>query len=252
MNAQHLKSVKQWYANANTSDDTVNSFLDVIEEKYGLKTHQLMHADSMCCDDVNAIQYPPRAFDMLGPFHMGGLDGYPFAGLTGMGAFAHHVPEEGAVVIFYAPHIGVTKAGELGKISRYGQGKLSSCCGAAAAGLAKLKSGGIKEGEVTDIDYQMNTLEQIMLKSKDRILNAENQVQETTEVIYEAIDKQMDLLISKTEYPCDHLFQIGGIFINGDRDMGSYCCYRRFDYVDLKSGKKTDLKPDFFAKIAKL
>lgn len=250
MNDQHLKSVIIWYPNAKTSIDTVNSFLDVIEDNYGLETSQLMHADSLCCDDVNSIQYPPRAYEMLGPFNMGGLDGYPFAGLTGMGAFAHHVPTDGAVVIFYAPHIGVTKEGELGKISRFGQENHSSCCGAAAAGLGKLKSGTIKEGEVTDLDYQINTLEQILLKSKGRILNAENQIFEATEVIYEAIDDQINFLISKTEYPCDHLFQIGGIFINGDRDMGSFCSYKRFDHLNLKTRERTDLKPDFYKKFA--
>lgn len=99
-----IESVRKWYPKALTSIDTVNRLLDTIEEHLGLKPYQLMHADSMCCDDVNAIQYPPRANEMLGPFHLGGLDGFPFAGLTGMGAFAHHVPEDGAVVIFM-PHI---------------------------------------------------------------------------------------------------------------------------------------------------
>lgn len=245
---EHLETVKKFYPNAKTTDATVNRLLDIIEEKYGLKTHQLMHADSLCCDDVNAIQYPARAYEMLGPFHLGGLDGYPFAGLTGMGAFAHHVPEDGAIVIFYAPHIGVTKDGKLGEINRYGQNSNSSCCGAAAAGLSKLKAGTIKEGEVTDIDFQMNTLEQILLKENDRIMNADNQLHEATEVIYEAINKQIDLLISKTDYPCKHLFQIGAVFINGDRDMGSFCSYKRFDHTDLTSGKKTDLMGEFYSK----
>lgn len=38
-----------------------------------------------------------------------------------MNAFAHHVPEDGAVIIFYAPHIGVTKDGTIGEIGRIGQ-----------------------------------------------------------------------------------------------------------------------------------
>ncbi len=242
-----LNTVKKYYGNAKTTDDAVNRLLDVIEAKTGLKPHQLMHADSLCCDDVNTIQYPARAYDMLGPFKLGGLDGYPFAGLTGMGAFAHHVPEDGAIVIFYAPHIGVTKDGTIGEINRYGQSTNSSCCGAAKAGLGKLQNDEIKEGHVTDLDYQMNTLEQILLKSKDRILNAESEIYEATEVIYEAIDKQMDVLIEKTDYPCKHLFQIGAVFVNGDRDMGSFCCYRRFDYHDLETGEKTSLMDEYFA-----
>lgn len=241
----HLETVKKWYPNAKTTEETVNRLLDVIEDKYSLKPHQLMHADSLCCDDVNAIQYPPRAYEMLGPFHLGGLDGYPFAGLTGMGAFAHHVPEDGAIVIFYAPHIGVNKEGKIGEINRYGQSKNSSACGAAVAGVSKLNANKIVSGEITNIDFQMNTIEQILLNEKERIQNAETQIFEATEVIYEAIDKQIDLLISKTAYPCKHLFQIGAIFINGDRDMGSFCSYKRFEHLDLTTQKRTDLMPDF-------
>jgi len=241
----HLDTVQKFYPNALTTEDTVHKLLDLIEVKFDLKPSQLMHADSLCCDDVNAIQYPQRAYEMLGPFHLGGLDGYPFAGLTGMGAFAHHVPEDGAILIFYAPHIGVTKEGKIGEINRYGQSSNSSCCGAAVAGLNKLKNGEIVKGEVTELDYQMNTIEQILLASKHRIDSAENKIFEATEVIYEAIDGRIHELISNTTYPCDHLFQIGAVFINGDRDMGSFCAYKRFDHLDLKSGDRTDLMQEF-------
>lgn len=241
----HLETVRKFYPNALSTVDTVNKLLDLIKANYGLDPNQIMHADSLCCDDVNAIQYPPRAYEMLGPFHLGGLDGYPFAGLTGMGAFAHHVPEEGAILIFYAPHIGVTKDGTIGEINRYGQSSNSTCCGAAKAGLSKLANGEIEKGKITDIDYQMNTIEQILLNGKDRVLGAESQIFEATEVIYEAIDKQIDLLVSKTDYPCKHLFQIGAIFINGDRDMGSFCSYKRFEHINLENGERTNLMEEF-------
>ena len=240
-----IKTVKEHYSNALTTEDTVNKLLDIIENNFGLKPNQLMHADSLCCDDVNAIQYPKRAYEMLGPFKLGGLDGYPFAGLTGMGAFAHHVPENGAIVIFYAPHIGITKDGKIGEINRYGQTNNSSCCGAAKAGLTKLENNQIKKGHITDLDYQMNTIEQILLAQKDRILNAEIPIKESTEVIYEAIDKQIDVLISKTDYPCKHIFQIGAVFINGDRDMGSFCSYKRFEHINLETNERTDLMSSF-------
>jgi len=238
----HLETVRKYYPIANTTDVMVNGMLNLIEADLGLKPHQLMHADSLCCDDVNAIQYPPRAHEMLGPFNMGGLDGYPFAGLTGMGAFAHHVPDGGAIVIFYAPHIGVTKDGKIGEINRYGQDVNSTCCGAAKAALGKLSEGAINEGEITKNDYQQNTIEQILFESKDRILNADIQIKEATDVIYEAIDEQISFLIANTDYPCDHLFQVGGIMINGDRDMGSFSTFNRFEYHNIKSGEKTDLR----------
>lgn len=241
----HLETVRKWYPNALTTTETVNRLLDTIEAHLGLKANQLMHADSLCCDDVNAIQYPPRAYEMLGPFHMGGLNGYPFAGVTGMNAFAHHVPEDGAVVVFYAPHIGITKDGTLGEISRIGQQGNSACCGAAKGALTKLQNGEIVEGQVTDLDYQMNTIEQIFLKHADRIKTAGTPMFAATQVMYEAINERIGQLVARTHYPCKYVVLIGAIFINGDREMGSFCSYQRFEYLDLATGKKTSLMKDF-------
>lgn len=241
-----LETVQKWYPRALTSIDTVTRLLSTIERELGLKPSQLMHADSMCCDDVNAIQYPPIAMEMLGPFHLGGLDGYPFAGITGMNAFAHHVPEDGAVIIFYAPHIGITKVGTIGEISRIGQSNNSACCGAAKGALGKLKEGKIIEGDISSLDFQMNTIEQIFLHQKNRILNAENPIFEATEVMYEAIDDRIEVLVKETNYPCKYVLLVGAIFINGDKEMGSFCQYKKFDCINLETGERRSLIKEYY------
>ncbi|MCW3162483.1 hypothetical protein [Chryseobacterium oryctis] len=246
MNNQHIETVRKWYPRALTSIDTVNRLLDTIERELELKPSQLMHADSMCCDDVNAIQYPPRAMEMLGPFHLGGLNGFPFAGITGMNAFAHHVPEDGAVIIFYAPHIGITKNGTIGEISRIGQSKNSACCGAAKGALSRLIEGKIIEGNISSLDFQMNTIEQIFLHQKERILNAESQSFEATEVMYEAIDERIEVLVKETHYPCKYVLLAGAIFINGDKDMGSFCQYKKFDCLNLETGERRSLMNEYY------
>ncbi len=246
MSNQHLETVRKWYPRELTSIDTVNRLLDTIERELGLKPSQLMHADSMCCDDVNAIQYPPRALEMLGPFHLGGLNGFPFAGITGMNAFAHHVPEDGAVIVFYAPHIGVTKDGNIGEISRIGQSNNSACCGAAKGALGQLTDGKIIEGNLSSLDFQMNTIEQIFLHQKERILNAENQIFEATEVMYEAIDNRIEVLVKETHYPCKYLLLVGAVFINGDKDMGSFCQYKKFDFLNLETGERKSLMKEYY------
>lgn len=205
-----------------------------------------MHADSMCCDDVNAIQYPPRAMEMLGPFHMGGLNGYPFAGITGMNAFAHHVPEDGAVVIFYAPHIGITKNGTIGEISRIGQSNNSACCGAAKGALVNLLAGKIIQGNISSLDFQFNTIEQIFAHHKHRILNAGSQIFEATEVMYEAIDDRIEVLVKETHYPCKYVLLAGAIFINVDKDMGSFCQYKKFDCINLETGERRSLLKAYY------
>lgn len=195
---EKLALIRQYYPNAITTIDSVNLLIDFVEQKLDLEPNQVILADSICSDDVNNVQYPAWTQELLGPFKMGGLDGYPFTGLTGMGAFASHVPDDGAVFIYYGPHIGVSKAGVVGEIHRYGQSTHSSCCGAAKGVLAKLMSGSNVAGHVTDLDYQMNTIEQILLREKDRMVNAKIPLQKATEVIYEAIDRKIEELVSLT------------------------------------------------------
>jgi hypothetical protein len=67
---------------------------------------------------------------------------------------------------FITPHVGVTKTGTIGEIHRLGQHKNSGCCGAAKGALGKLLNDQIIAGNVTELDYQMNTIEQICSSKK--------------------------------------------------------------------------------------
>lgn len=162
-----------------------------------------------------------------------------------MGAFASHVPDSGAVFIYYGPHIGITKNGVIGEIHRIGQHKNSGCCGAAKGALNKLLNNQIVEGHVTEMDYQMNTIEQILLKQKDRILKAENALFEATEVIYEAIDNRINELVEKTTYNCKYVILMGAVLINSDSDMGSYTSTKRFDVINLSTKQRQVLLTHF-------
>jgi Limiting CO2-inducible proteins B/C beta carbonyic anhydrases len=92
-----------------------------------------------------------------------------------------------------------------------------------------------------------NTIEQIFLKQADRIKSADSQIFEATEVMYETINDRIETLVSKTNYPCKYVVLIGAVFINGDKDMGSFCSYKRFDYIDLTTRKRQSLMDDFYA-----
>jgi Limiting CO2-inducible proteins B/C beta carbonyic anhydrases len=238
---EKLAIIRQYYHDAITTIDGVNRLIDFVEETLDLEPGQVMLADSICSDDVNSIQYPARAHEFLGPFKMGGLDGFPFTGLTGMGAFASHVPDDGAVFVYYGPHVGVSKSGAFGEIHRIGQSKNSGCCGAAKGALNKLLNGQITAGNVTDMDYQMNTIEQILLKEKERVLSAAIPLKEATEVIYEAIDRRIEELVAATQYNCRYVILMGAILINSDSDMGSFNCARKFDVINLKTNERQSL-----------
>jgi hypothetical protein len=233
-----LEIIRKWYPNAITTIDSVNRIIDYFENDLLLEPSQVMLADSICSDDVNSIQYPARAQEFLGPFKLRGLDGYPFVGLTGMGAFASHVPDDGAVIIYYGPHIGITKSGVLGEIHRHGQNHNSSCCCAAKGALNKLLNNKIVAGNVTEIDYQMNTIEQILLNQKERISKAETSLYEATEVIYEAIDKRINELVEKTNYKRKYVILIGAVLINSDTDMGSFTHSKRFGIINLQTKER--------------
>jgi len=245
--SEHLQLLRKWYPNAQATSDAVDALLDLVEGKLRLKPNQIMAADSICSDDINSIEYPQRAFEMLGPFKMGGLNGFPFAGLTGLGAFAHHVPEAGALFVFYGPHIGLTNAGTIGEILRDGQSTASSCCGAATAALNKLLKDEIKEGEITELDYQQNTLEQILFRSRERVMGSAEPIVEATEVIYEAIDERMATLIERTNFPCDHIICMGAVLINGDSDVGSFSACRTLICSHHSTGQVENWQPEFEA-----
>lgn len=51
---------------------------------------------------------------------MGGLGGLPFVGKVGFGAYSHHVPKDGDLFILFAPHVGLSPDGTVGKYARIG------------------------------------------------------------------------------------------------------------------------------------
>jgi hypothetical protein len=144
-------------------------------------------------------------------------------------------------MVYYGPHIGITKDGKIGEIHRVGQSKNSGCCGAAKGALNKLLNNAIVEGHVTEMDYQMNTIEQILLKAKDRITAADIPLYEATEVIYEAIDKRINELVAQTNYKCRYVILMGAILINSDSDMGSFTEARRFDVINLATQERKSM-----------
>ena len=198
-------------------------------------------------NDHNTIEYPQRAYEMLGPFKLGGLDGLPFAGLTGMSAFTHHAPADGAIFLFHGPHIGVSRAGDTGDILRPGHAHHSACCAAIRAAVDKLARGAIVPGEVTELDYQQNVIEQILLPHRARIAAARCAVAESTEVMYDAIEARIDLLAARTSYPCRYVIVMGGVLINSDHDVGSFCSFRRLVCVDRETGRREDWLPALLA-----
>ena len=239
--SQKLAVVQKHYKHAISTIDLFNRIIEYIEDDLDAETNKVMLADSWCSDDVNSIQYPVRASEFLGPFKLGGLDGYPFVGASGMSAFAGHVPTDGLALVMFGPHIGVSLDGTLGSIHRIGQEEKTGCCGAASLGLSKLLKNELVAGQISEMDYQMNVLEQIMLRQYSRIAKSDLPVKEATDVIYEAIEKRILELISLTKFKCKYLMLVGVVLINSDPQIGSFSQPRYAKLIDLETNEEREL-----------
>ena len=117
--------------------------VDVLAEK-GFHDNNTLLATSLCCDELAR-----RLEDDLGRvygnnFTLGGLAGFPFAGITGFGAMVSHVPDNGFCLIVHVPHVGITKNGTIGKVERKNLALVDNCCGSAIAAARYLR--GITDG----------------------------------------------------------------------------------------------------------
>lgn len=80
-----------------------------------------LFADSSCPDEINHDDSEDDLtllfFRRWGEiFPLSGLAGIPFVGKSGWKAFTTHVPEDGNIVVLFAPHVGIDKDGNVGEI----------------------------------------------------------------------------------------------------------------------------------------
>ena len=83
----------------------------------GFTPENTLFGHSICADEVNnrKEQLVPLMLNRWQEgFALGGLGGFPFAGKSGFGAYLHHVPDEGRLLVLFAPHVGID-----GKLARY-------------------------------------------------------------------------------------------------------------------------------------
>ena len=75
--------------------------------KKGYSEDNTLLATSLCCDEL-ARQLEDDFLAVYGPnFNLGGLSGFPFAGNTGFGAMAAHIPGKIAVIILARIHFSL-------------------------------------------------------------------------------------------------------------------------------------------------
>ena len=214
------------FPGAMTGPEFSDSLLHYITVKYGIATNKMLLGASTCVDDIiytKNFHYHP---EIKGPFHLGGLGGLPFTGISGLEAFAHHIPDSGVMVLLVEPHIGFSEKGGWGYVLRHEQHESSTCCGALMGTLDKLKKGTLKP-DVREEDYQGGKIAELALRHEKEILSAENPIVELTRLTSLSAERQirahvLDVDLEHVKY----IIIITGVMINTDYQFSDY------QYVD--------------------
>ena len=173
--------------------------------------------------------------EIKGPFNFGGLAGLPFTGITGLDAFAHHVPEDGTALLFIVPHIGYDAQAGWGKIIRHDQDHASSCCGALSAALAKLQQGKLKLQAPAEDDYQEGVLEQMTYQHREELSASKEPLVELTKLTYMEAKKRMAIYVANvTERHFKYAVVVGGIIINTDYEFSDYLWIEKISILDIQ------------------
>jgi hypothetical protein len=210
---------------------------------YGIKPEDILWGQSTCVDDIINTKDKLANADIKGPFTFGGLAGLPFTGITGVDAFAHHVPDEGTALLFVGPHIGFTSGDGWGKILRHGQHHSSSCCGALYAALEKLKQGGIRTQKPADDDYQQQVLEQLAFQHREEILPAAEPLVTLTQVVSKEADRKITEYARKVRARhFNYAVLVVAVIINTDYQFDDYLWIDHVALKDIKADRWIETK----------
>lgn len=215
--------------------DYTDSLLFFLYAVHRIAPDKILLGQSTCVDDVLNTKSPFANHAIKGPFNFGGLAGLPFTGITGLNAFAHHVPDSGAALLFVGPHIGFSKREGWGRIERDGQLKSTTCCGALSAALTKLQQpGAIIKRPPKEPDYQEEVIEQLALRHKREILDSKEPLITLTKLVYREAEQRV-LSLPRDEINFKYIIVVVGIIINTDRGNPDYIWVDHMSIYDLES-----------------
>ncbi len=224
-------TIKKVYPNAQKGDEVTSQCIEKLNTEYHFDSKKTILGTSVCSDEI--IRSAMNFRDHIGnqhPFELGGLGGFPFAGLTGFKAFAAHIPDEGFAIIQYGPHIGISEAGHTGMVVRDGQALESTCCGALMATVDAFKSG--KKSELDhELDYQQWKIAEELDESRSAIVKKDEPLIAATDQMFSQIDTRVKTLLEKTSshFKNKKVALIGGIIINTDFGNSDWFDLREFE-----------------------
>jgi hypothetical protein len=236
------------FPGALSNKDLVSRVVDTLALK-GYSGSNTLLGTSFCCDEL-ARQLEDDFNGIYGHnFNLGGLSGFPFAGNTGFGAMAAHIPDNGYCFVAYGPHVGITADGHVGKVERSGIELVDSCCGSAIAASNYVK--GITEGgaQITTklqefTDFQQGAVQELILPHGRRLADAEDRMAELPFALYESQDMLMREIVKRGATGIKRgLALLGGVQINTGPDTLDYFVPLRFDFMNSRGEVIEDMLP---------
>jgi len=213
----------------------------------GYTPESTLLATSLCCDELARTMEKDLCKVYGNNFNLGGLAGFPFAGNTGFGAMAAHIPDNGNSLIVYGPHVGVATSGGVGKVERRGIKLVDNCCGSAIAASNYLK--GITDGGATITtaiqeftDFQQGAVQELLLPHGKRLADAEDRMRELPFALFDSQDLLMrDIVQTGAGGVKNNIALLGGIQINTAPEALDYFLPLRFDFMNNKGEVLEDL-----------
>mmetsp|Transcript_31713 Transcript_31713/g.65955 ORF Transcript_31713/g.65955 Transcript_31713/m.65955 type:complete len:306 (-) Transcript_31713:104-1021(-) len=247
-NAVVDKLVKTNFPGAISNKDLATRVVELLGEK-GFKPSNTLLATSLCADEL-ARELEDEFVEIYGNnFNLGGLSGFPFAGNTGFGAMAAHIPDDGFCLVIHGPHVGITKEGQIGKVERSGIALVDNCCGSAIAASNYLK--GITDGGATITpkiqqftDFQQGAVQELILPFGKRLGRAENRMRELPYALYDSQEALVTDIVNTGKGGIKKgLAILGGIQINTSPDTLDYFHPLKFDYYDSDGNLVENMLP---------
>lgn len=231
-----VDSIRKEFPNAAPAHSLADSLLAYLATKYGITPDQILLGASTCVDDIIYTKNFQAHREVRGPFHLGGLAGLPFTGISGLSAFAHHIPENGTMVMGITPHIGYSLETGWGYVLRPGQHEPSTCCGALMGTLQKLEKGVLKQTQPTEADYQGIKINNMALLHDKEIIGHHNPLVTLTKLVYKEAEKQIleQVELVETEH-IRYIVVMAGVLINTDYEYTDYLWLNHFSVYDVKN-----------------
>jgi hypothetical protein len=227
--------------------DQLESRIRRITGVKGFTPENTLLATSLCCDELARTMEKDLVKVYGNNFHLGGLAGFPFAGSTGFGAMAAHIPDDGSVLLVYGPHVGVSTSGGIGKVERRGIALLDSCCGSAIAASNYVQ--GITDGGATIntkiqqfTDFQQGAVQELLLPHGKRLADAQDRMRELPFCLFDSQDLLMREIVQKGAGKVkNNIALLGGIQINTAPEASDYFLPLRFDFMNNKGEVLEDM-----------